>query len=101
MLSMGVTRVEIGVQTLYDDVYERIHRDHTVADVVEATQTLKESGLKVGYHMMLGLPGSAETRDIKAFRTIFESSDSKPDTKKIYQCLVTLGNKPNKQWHRA
>src|SRR5438445_12270142 len=47
MLSMGVTRVEIGVQTLYDDVYERIHRDHSVADVVEATQTLKESGLKV------------------------------------------------------
>src|SRR5207245_8608310 len=42
MLSMGVTRVEIGVQTLYDDVYEKIHRDHTVADVVEATQTLKD-----------------------------------------------------------
>src|SRR5205809_691771 len=43
MLSMGVTRVEIGVQTLYDDVYERIHRDHRVADVVEATRTLKDS----------------------------------------------------------
>ena len=43
MLFMGVTRVEIGVQTLYDDIYEKIHRDHTVADVVEATQILKDS----------------------------------------------------------
>src|SRR5439155_22149210 len=56
MLSMGVTRVEIGVQTLYDDVYERIHRDHTVADVAEATQTGKDSGLKLGNHTMLALP---------------------------------------------
>ena len=98
MLSMGVTRVEIGVQTLYDDVYERIHRDHTVADVVEATRTLKESGLKVGYHMMLGLPGCDETRDLDAFRTIFEHSDFKPDMLKIYPCLVTPGTKLYEQW---
>ncbi len=98
MLSMGVTRVEIGVQTLYDDVYERIHRDHTVADVVEATKTLKESGLKVGYHMMLGLPGCDETRDLEAFRRIFESSDFKPDMLKIYPCLVTPGTKLYEQW---
>jgi len=56
---------------LYDDVYERIHRDHSVADVVEATQTLKESGFKVGYHMMLGLPGCDETRDLEAFSKRF------------------------------
>ncbi|HEY4822563.1 MAG TPA: radical SAM protein, partial [Candidatus Bathyarchaeia archaeon] len=66
MLHMGVTRVEIGVQTVYDDVYQRIHRDHTVADVVEATRTLKDSGLKVGYHMMLGLPGCDYQRDLEA-----------------------------------
>src|SRR2546430_1308644 len=101
MLSMGVTRVEIGVQTLYDDVYERIHRDHTVADVVEATKTLKESGLKVGYHMMLGLPGCDETRDLEAFRRIFESSDFKPDMLKIYPCLVTPGTKLYEQWQRG
>src|SRR3989441_2839084 len=100
ILSMGVTRVEIGVQTLYDDVYERIHRDHSVADVVEATQTLKESGLKVGYHMMLGLPGCDETRDLEAFRSIFESSDFKPDMLKIYPCLVTPGTKLYEQWQR-
>ena len=98
MLSMGVTRVEIGVQTLYDDVYEKIHRDHTVADVVEATRTLKESGLKVGYHMMLGLPGCDYQRDLDAFRRIFQDPDFKPDMLKIYPCLVTPGTQLYEEW---
>jgi elongator complex protein 3 len=101
MLSMGVTRVEVGVQTLYDDVYERIHRDHSVADVVEATRTLKESGLKVGYHMMLGLPGCDETRDLEAFKRIFESPDFKPDMLKIYPCLVTPGTRLYEEWQKG
>ena len=101
MLSMGVTRVEIGVQTLYNDVYQRIHRDHTVADVVEATQTLKDSGIKVGYHMMLGLPGCDASRDLDAFRKIFEDPDFKPDMLKIYPCLVTPGTQLYEEWKRG
>src|SRR5690349_6362916 len=101
MLSMGVTRVEIGVQTLYDDVYERIHRDHSVADVVEATQTLKDSGIKVGYHMMLGLPGCDAKRDLDAFRRIFEDSDFRPDMLQIYPCLVTPGQQLYQEWKRG
>src|SRR5881296_1959163 len=101
MLSMGVTRVEIGVQTLYDDVYKRIHRDHTVADVAEATGTLKDSGLKVGYHMMLGLPGCDYQRDLEAFRRIFEDPTFKPDMLKIYPCLVTPGTQLHEEWRRG
>jgi len=101
MLSMGVTRVEIGVQTLYDDVYERIHRDHNVADVVEATRTLKDSALKAGYHMMLGLPGCDPERDLDAFRRIFESPDFRPDMLKIYPCLVTPGTQLYEEWKKG
>jgi elongator complex protein 3 len=101
MLSMGVTRVEIGVQTLYDDVYDRIHRDHSVADVVEATQTLKDSALKVGYHMMLGLPGCNPTRDLDAFRMIFDNPKFRPDMLKIYPCLVTPGTALYEDWKKG
>ncbi len=101
MLSMGVTRVEIGVQTLYDDVYTVIHREHSVADVVEATRTLKDSGLKVGYHMMLGLPGCDPQRDFAAFRRIFQDKDFKPDMLKIYPCLVTPRTQLYEQWKRG
>ncbi len=101
MLHMGVTRVEIGVQTLYDDVYARIHRDHTVADVVETTRTLKDSGLKVGYHMMLGLPGCDYQRDLEAFRRIFQDLEFRPDMLKIYPCLVTPGTQLYEEWKRG
>ncbi len=101
MLGMGVTRVEIGVQTLYDDVYEKIHRDHTVGDVVEATRTLKDSGLKVGYHMMLGLPGCDPKRDLDAFRRIFQDPNFKPDMLKIYPCLVTPGTQLYNDWRNG
>ena len=101
MLSIGVTRVEIGVQTLYDDVYEKIHRDHTVADVVQATQALKDSGIKVGYHMMLGLPGCDAKRDLDAFRRIFEDPNFRPDMLKIYPCLVTPGTQLYEEWKRG
>ena len=101
MLYMGVTRVEIGVQTVYDDVYLRIHRDHTVGDVVESTRTLKDSGMKVGYHMMLGLPGCDYERDLEAFRRIFQDSEFRPDMLKIYPCLVTPGTQLYEEWKRG
>jgi len=101
MLTMGVTRVEIGVQTLYDDVYERIHRGHTVADVVEATQTIRDSALKVGYHMMLGLPGCDEARDLEAFKRTLNDPDLRPDMLKIYPCLVTPGTQLYEEWVRG
>ncbi|HEX4919990.1 MAG TPA: tRNA uridine(34) 5-carboxymethylaminomethyl modification radical SAM/GNAT enzyme Elp3, partial [Candidatus Bathyarchaeia archaeon] len=101
MLTMGVTRVEIGVQTLYDDVYQKIHRGHTVADVVEATQAVRDSALKVGYHMMLGLPGCDETRDLEAFKRILNDPDFRPDMLKIYPCLVTRGTQLYEEWERG
>ena len=101
MLSMGVTRVEVGVQNIYDDIYRLVNRGHTVQDVVEATRILKDSGLKVVYHMMPGLPGSNFNRDLEAFRTIFSDPRFKPDMLKIYPCLVLKGTKAYEWWKRG
>jgi elongator complex protein 3 len=88
MLHLGVTRVEIGVQTLYDDVYRRVQRGHTVQDVVDATRIAKDAGLKICYHMMPGMPGVSFDRDLKAFQTIINDPNFRPDMLKIYPCLV-------------
>jgi len=98
MLSMGVTRVEVGVQTLYDDIYNLVDRGHTVKEVKRAFQTLKDSGLKVVAHMMPGLPGSDPERDFEAFRRLFNDPDFKPDMLKIYPCLVLKGTKIHDRW---
>ncbi len=88
MLKLGGTRVELGVQTVYNDIYELVNREHTVQDVIEATRIAKDSGLAVVYHMMPGLPGSSPERDLKAFDAIFDRTEFRPDMLKIYPCLV-------------
>lgn len=98
MLSFGTTRVELGVQTIYDDIYHLVNRGHTIKDVIEATRILKDSGLKVVYHMMPGLPGSDFERDLKSFKTIFSDPRFKPDMVKIYPCLVVKGTKIYDWW---
>jgi len=101
MLAMGVTRVELGVQNIYDDIYELVNREHTVQDVIEATRILKDAGLKVAYHMMPGLPGSNPKRDLEAFHKIFSEPDFKPDMIKIYPCLVLKGTEVYEWWKRG
>jgi elongator complex protein 3 len=98
MLSMGVTRVEVGVQTLYDDIYDLIERGHDVEAVAKAFQILKDSGIKIVAHMMPGLPGSTPKRDLEAFEQLFDNPSFKPDMLKIYPCLVLEGTKIHDWW---
>ncbi len=88
MLELGVTRIEIGVQSLDNKVYELVNRGYTVDDVVHAFKVARDSGYKIVAHMMPGLPGSAPDKDIKDFRQLFEDDAFKPDMLKIYPTLV-------------
>ena len=97
MLNMGATRVEIGVQTIHDDIYEKMKRGHTVKDSVEANRILRDSGLKVGMHFMPGL-FQRQKEDIEMFKTIFSDERYKPDMLKIYPVLVTKGSELYDLW---
>ncbi|MCW4047768.1 MAG: tRNA uridine(34) 5-carboxymethylaminomethyl modification radical SAM/GNAT enzyme Elp3 [Candidatus Bathyarchaeota archaeon] len=99
MLSMGVTRVELGVQNPDDAIYRLVGRTHTVADVAEATRIAKDAGLKIVYHLMPGMPGSNPEADLAAFKRVFVDSAFKPDMVKIYPCLVIAGTKAY-DWYR-
>ncbi|MEM2968252.1 MAG: tRNA uridine(34) 5-carboxymethylaminomethyl modification radical SAM/GNAT enzyme Elp3 [Candidatus Bathyarchaeia archaeon] len=99
MLDMGVTRVEIGVQNPSDEIYRLVGREHTVADVAEATRIAKDAGLKIVYHLMPGMPGSSPAADLAAFRRVFADAAFKPDMIKLYPCLVIAGTKAY-EWYR-
>ena len=88
MLSFGATRVEIGVQILDDEIYKKIHRGHSVKDVIEASQRLKDAGFKLGYHIMPGLPFSTPENDIELFKKVFDDERFRPDQLKIYPCQI-------------
>ncbi len=91
MLGWGATRVEIGVQCLDDNIYKKVNRGHNVKEVIEATKRLKNSGFKIGYHMMLALPGSNPKKDLQMFKELFKNEKFKPDQLKIYPCQVLKG----------
>ena len=57
-LRLGGTKVELGVQSVYDFVLTRMQRGHGVAEIVRANQVLRDSAFKVGFHMMPHLPGA-------------------------------------------
>jgi len=99
MLSLGVTRVELGVQNPDDAIYRLVGRTHTIADVAEATRIAKDAGLKVVYHLMPGMPGSNTTKDLEAFKQVFTDPKFKPDMIKIYPCLVLEGTRAH-EWYR-
>lgn len=101
MLELGATRVELGVQTVYDAIFKKVHRGHTVKDVADATRIAKNAGLKVCYHMMPGLPGSNFQKDIEAFKKIFADQRFMPDMIKIYPTLVMPGTKLYKLWKQG
>jgi len=92
-LSWGATRVELGIQTIYDDTLKKMNRGHTVNDSIMATRIAKDAGLKVTYHIMPNLIGSNFKRDANAFRKLFNDDCFKPDGLKIYPTLVIQGTK--------
>jgi elongator complex protein 3 len=98
MLEMGATRIEIGVQTLSDEILERVERGHGVDATVKATQMLRDSGLKVCYHMMPGLPGATPESDLATFEALFSDPRFRPDMLKIYPTIVVKNTKLYDWW---
>jgi len=98
LLEMGATKVEVGVQSIHDRVLAAVRRGHTVQDSVDANRRLRDSGLKVGFHIMIGLPGSDPDCDLRMFETLFSDPRFCPDHLKIYPTLVTDGTVLHQLW---
>jgi len=99
MLEFGATRVELGVQTLSDDIYRLVRRGHGVKEVVEATARLRDHGFKVYYHWMPGLPGSTPEKDLEMSKMLFTDDRFRPDGLKLYPTMVVEGTELEK-WYR-
>ncbi|PIR58347.1 MAG: tRNA uridine(34) 5-carboxymethylaminomethyl modification radical SAM/GNAT enzyme Elp3 [Parcubacteria group bacterium CG_4_10_14_0_2_um_filter_7_35_8] len=86
--NFGVTRVELGAQSLNNIVLKKNLRGHGVNETILATKLLKNAGFKICYHMMPNLPGSNLEKDEKMFTELFNNPDFQPDFLKIYPCVV-------------
>ncbi|XP_075454774.1 elongator complex protein 3 isoform X2 [Ascaphus truei] len=98
MLSYGCTRLEIGVQSVYEDVARDTNRGHTVKAVCESFHLAKDAGFKVVSHMMPDLPNVGLERDIEQFIEFFENPAFRPDGLKLYPTLVIRGTGLYELW---
>ncbi|EEB09543.1 elongator complex [Schizosaccharomyces japonicus yFS275] len=98
MLRYGCTRLEVGVQSVYEDVARDTNRGHTVKAVCETFQLAKDAGYKVVTHMMPDLPNVGMERDIFQFQEYFENPAFRTDGLKLYPTLVIRGTGLYELW---
>lgn len=85
---LSVTRLEVGLQNLFDDVLEANKRGHTVQQAREAVHKLRQYGFKVSLHMMPGLYMSSYEKDLESFQRLYDDPFFKPDEIKFYPTSV-------------
>src|SRR5262249_39957398 len=85
---LGCTKVQIGFQSLNDDVLLKNRRGHTVAATRRAVKLLRQAGFKIHAHWMPNLYGSSPGADIADYQRMFADPDFCPDELKIYPCSL-------------
>jgi len=95
---LGVTMVELGIQTVFDDVFKYSQTGQKITDAIKAIKLLKDAGFKIMCQMMPNLPKSTIEKDKKAFKEIFNNENFKPDWLKIYPCVVLRKTKLYNLW---
>ncbi len=101
ILKLGGTRVELGIESVYETELKLTNRGHTIKDTKESLQQLKDLGFKINAHYMLGLPSSTRESDLEGLKELFSNPDFRPDMLKIYPCLVIKGTPLYTQWEKG
>lgn len=93
----GVDIIELGVQSLDDEVLKKAGRGHSINDVIEASKLIKEYKFVLGHQIMPGLPGDTFEKDINTTKA---SIEMKPDICRIYPSLV-IKDTPMEQMYKC
>jgi len=86
---LGITRIQIGIQHTNDTILRKVNRQCTDKQNREAIRFLKDNGFKVDIHLMLDLPYSSPSEDMKMLTKILTNSEYEADQWKIYPTEVT------------
>jgi elongator complex protein 3 len=85
---LGVTKLQIGVQSLSDAVLAANRRGHDVASASRALRLLRGAGFKLHVHWMANLLGSSPELDLADFERLFREPNWRPDELKLYPCVL-------------
>ena len=86
----GVTTIELGAQSMDEEVLISSARGHTARDTEMASKMILDHGFRLGLQMMLGLPGDDKKKDLYTARRIIELGASET---RVYPVLIIQGTK--------
>ncbi len=99
--TLGVTKVQLGLQSLDDSLLARNRRGHDVAASRAAMRLLRLAGFKVVAHWMPNLLGAAPAGDLEDFRRLWDDPGLRPDELKIYPTALLPGTELYAHWQRG
>lgn len=95
---LGVTKVQLGAQSLDDRILALNRRGHSTTQTRAAVRELRLAGFKVVLHWMPNLFGATPDSDLEDFRRLWSDPALRPDELKIYPCLLTAGTELYRLW---
>jgi elongator complex protein 3 len=98
---LGVTKVQLGVQSLDDDLLRRNRRGHTADQTRQAMALLRAAGIKIAVHWMPNLLGATPESDRQDFARLWSDEGLRPDELKIYPCQLLRGTDLYLAWERG
>ncbi len=94
----GVETIELGAQSMDEEVLRLSRRGHTAADVEAAAAAVKKAGFRLILQMMTGLPGDSDEKDLASARRIIAL---RPDGVRIYPTVIVRGTPLWERWRRG
>ncbi|NLA86763.1 MAG: radical SAM protein [Clostridiales bacterium] len=94
----GVATIELGAQSMSDEVLAATGRGHTAQDVVNAARLIKRSGFELILQMMTGLPGDTPDKSVDTAEKLIALE---PDGVRIYPAVVIRDTKLHDMWRKG
>jgi elongator complex protein 3 len=98
---LGVTKVQMGAQSLDDRILDLNRRGHRVQDTRQAMGLLRAAGFKLVLHWMPNLLGATPESDRRDFRRLWDDPELRPDEIKIYPCQLLANAELYEYWLRG
>lgn len=97
----GVTRVQLGIQHIDDNILKIMNRQHNMTASEKAIKYLRDNGFKIDGHLMPNCPGSTNKSDTNMLKQVFQGENLQLDYCKLYICLDVPFTKIREWKHRA
>jgi len=98
---LGVTKVQIGIQSMDDRILDLNQRGHSVEQTRQAFDLLRLAGFKIHGHWMPNLLGATPQSDLIDFQRLWDDVSIRPDELKIYPCMLVENAELHDYWLRG